>query len=118
MKTIFSCDLLNVPYKITISDDVLLEISDARMLAKNLPWSCNLYIPTMMMNIKTKHNEDGFICVGEYGSTILINNDSILEKDILSIPDVYLTNTFKFNLIDIIFSLDEVDIELIARLKQ
>lgn len=129
MKTIYSTGAFGEPYRVEVSDDLLIEIRMAQHALCKLPWNGEMFLPVPATLLNTEKFTKAYlgydveivvgkvlvsICVsGPEGRETLLD----LDDDLLEIPDVYVSREFEIDLSEHIFSLSLCDIDLIATWK-
>jgi hypothetical protein len=79
-----------------------------------------MFLPVDVTNIKTGVVEHAEICIGKDQVDVVVEGpdgrESLLtpNDDLLTIPDVYLSIDFECNLESHVFSLNSIDVDLIA----
>jgi len=122
MKTIYSTGAFGEPYRIEVSNDLLNEVIFAQEQLNTMRWECEVYLPVPIVPLNVdKHlnaeivvrKNSVYICMeGPDGKELMLD-----DKDLLDIPDVYVSRDFEFSLSDHVFSLTSRDIDMIATWK-
>lgn len=127
MKTLYVCGAFGEPYRVSLSDALLDETRKAQRVAKRLPWNCEMFIPVDAIRLgvsgDTERVQHAEICIGKDHSSLVVDGpdgrETMLspDDDLLTIPDIYLSIDFYFDINNHIFSLSQGDIDLIEKWK-
>jgi len=119
MKTLFVCGVFGEPYKLTIDDKLLNEVTIAQRTLKRLPWSGEMFLPIPIEPLQKNYQFKAEIVIRKNCIGIYIDGPESKEPvldvgtDVLALPDIYVSNEFDMLLFDFIFSLKPDDIDLI-----
>jgi len=123
MKTIYSTGAFGEPYRIEVSDSLLNAVMSAQNALRNLPWDGEMFLPIPIIPLTVDKQLNAEIVVGKNLVSIFIEGpegrESMLNlsDDLLTIPDVYVSRGFEFDLSEHMFSLTPRDIDMIATWK-
>ena len=123
MKTIYSTGAFGEPYRIEVDDDLLHEVRSAQSILRKLPWNGEMFLPVPIISLNVDRKFCAEIVVGKKSVSICIEGpdgrETMLDdKDLLTIPDIYVSRDFSYNLVENMFSLTPRDIDMIATWKK
>ena len=123
MKTIYSTGAFGEPYRIEVDDALLREVMSAQDTLRKLPWNGEMFLPVPICPLSVDKKLNAEIAVGKRLVSICIEGpegrESLLDlsDNLLTIPDIYVSKGFEYDLTEHMFSLTPRDIDMIATWK-
>ena len=102
-------------YKLVLDDTDLKNINTAHNLLDNCPFNGELWIDVYALHLNTQKMIPCKILVTEHGSLPMINDQPLLEHDdyLSTIPDIWLTRTFRVMQSEALNYLSQSEIDLV-----
>jgi len=123
LKTIYSTGAFGEPYRIEVSDALLMEVITAQRQLKMLPWNGEMFLPVPIIPLSIDKELNAEIVVGKTSVSICIEGpvgrEIMLDgiDDLLTVPDIYVSKDFELTLSEHMFSLTPRDVDMIATWK-
>lgn len=123
VKTIYSTGAFGEPYRIEVSDDLLFEVRQAQSILNKLPWDGEMFLPVPIYPLGVDKQFNADIVVRKNSVSICIEGpegrESLLDlfDNLLTIPDIYVSKGFKYDLTEHMFNLTPHDIDMITTWK-
>jgi hypothetical protein len=107
MKTVYFT-ILDVPYKMILTNDKLREITNAQSWLSFTPWNGVLYVKNDATNLNCNKNINVDLEVERDNVSIICVLD-----DLLHTPDLLVSNSFELLYLNNLISLDTIDNEFV-----